>query len=559
MPFNSYEFMLAYLPATFAGFWMLRRLGVGVSLWWLILASLCFYALGSPTGLIIIGAEILINYLIATALIRLNHSQAHLAQLIFAAGVVANILFLSYFKYWSFLAEAVLGLDTVQIHARSERIIIPLGISFLTFQQLGFLAEVRAGQIQSLNLRGYLMFALFFPRALAGPIVRYNEVIEQLPQVGSRDVGADVAVGTCLFSIGLFKKTIIADGIAQYVPMGFDSAAAGGAPPTMFVAWIGVLAYTFQLYFDFSGYSDMALGSARLFGIRLPMNFNAPLKASSIIDFWARWHISLTRFLTDYVYNPVVLSLTRDRLRRGRLVLRGKRSSLRAVLVLVAFPTLLTMAISGIWHGVGWQYLAWGLLHGLYLTVNQSWRIFRGRFWPDQVSYERIMTPMGFIITFSAVVVAMVFFRAASLSSAFSIVSAMIGLNGVIPESYAQLGFSLSAYLTTLVVPSCWIIVLFVAVVFLPNSLEILRRFDPALDFQSEVTAPGSEVVETRSLAATTNQRAVVMKETGRLGRVLSGRAGVTLSRGTAVLMAAAFVLGTVAMRGSTSFLYFRF
>jgi hypothetical protein len=257
------------------------------------------------------------------------------------------------------------------------------------------------------------------------------------------------------------------------------------------------LAYTFQIYFDFSGYSDMAIGIARIFGVVLPMNFNSPLKATSIVEFWSRWHITLTRFLTAYLYTPLVLNLTRRRMAQGKPVLRGRNTRMSAILVLIGVPTLVTMAISGFWHGVGFQFIVWGLLHGVMLTINQAWRTLRPRLWRHQKSHDLIMGPVGFVLTFGAVVVTFVLFRASSVTAAIAILRGMAGLNGVtIPyaigsrlgsfgQQLERLGITYDWSSGSQLIASLgWLVVLFVIVTALPNSLELLARYRPALDFQ---------------------------------------------------------------------------
>jgi hypothetical protein len=284
--------------------------------------------------------------------------------------------------------------------------------------------------------------------------------------------------------------------VADYANPVF-AAPLQGEPVTLVAAWIGALAYTFQIYFDFSGYSDMALGIARIFGVVLPMNFNSPLKASSIVEFWSRWHITLTRFLTTHVYTPMVLGLTRRRMARGLPVLRGRNTRLSAIVVLIGLPTVFTMTLSGFWHGVGFQFIVWGLLHGLMLTVNQAWRTVRPRFWRHQASYDRVMGPVGFVLTFGAVVVTFVFFRASSVPTAMAILRGMAGLNGVtVPHAIgARLG-AFGQWLeqsgvtydwssgSQFIAGLAWLAVLFVVVTLMPNSLELLSPHRPALDFQ---------------------------------------------------------------------------
>jgi len=567
MPFNSYEFIFGFLPVTVAGFWLLARLsGRTAALGWLIMTSIAFYAYASVRSLAIITPSILLDYLIALILLRTDRSRDRLRRLVFVVGVVANVFFLGYFKYKNFFLDTA---NTVfATHFELTQLILPLGISFLTFQKIAFLADVKSGQVKAVPFLDFLLFTLFFPRTVAGPIIHYQEVMPQFGDPTPRGIMANAAVGVCLFSIGLFKKAVIADSVAQFVPPAFDTGLSDQLP-TLLTAWTGVLAFTFQLYFDFSGYSDMALGLARMFGVRLPMNFNSPFKASSIVDFWAHWHITLTRFLTAYIYTPIVLSLTRARMAKGKSVLRGKRSTLPAIAVLVALPTLVTLTIAGLWHGAGWTFIVYGVLHGIYLTINQSWRILRPRFWPDHASYERVMKPLGFVFVFGAVVVAFVFFRAPSLICAWSILGGMVGINGILPvnvQLLQNLGVSLpwgGLVLLQPIAPFVWIIVLFVAVTLLPNSLELLRRFQPALDFPEQLEeasrtqlAP-SVGVQLRGKAKKPSIAAQLRAVRTAIGHLR--QQGMSLSRLTATFIALLCVLGVMALNRGGAFLYWKF
>jgi len=564
MLFNSYEFIFLFLPATVLGFHLIARFsGQAPAQWWLILASIAFYAYASVVGLAVILPAVLFNYGVARALVQLDSSRQRVRGLVFAGGVVADVALLGYLKYWNFFLET--SNSVLATHFELRQFILPLGISFLTFQEIAFLADVHSGQIQRVGLRDCLLFTLFFPRTLAGPIVRYREIMPQFANPAERKLVHDVVVSLCLFSIGLFKKTILADGVSPFVPEAFDPPTEQylSAPVTLLTAWIGILAYTFQLYFDFSGYSDMALGVARLFGIRLPMNFNSPLRASSIVEFWGRWHITLTRFLTDYIYTPLAMSLTRRRMEAGKPVLRGARSRLSAITSIVAVPTLITMCISGVWHGVGWQFLVWGALHGVYLTVNQTWRLLRRRFWLDEASYKRLMKPVGGVLTFLAVVIALVFFRANSVESAIAVLKAMTGMNGVEAKWAIGFGFDLRSYILSLSPALIWIMTLLLVVAFCPNSLELLRRFHPAFDFPKEgaaaFLAPGGVAQQ-----ATPEDTAKGTTKFRRARRLLGAldeirNRGVELSPTVAMLLAVLSVLGAMAVSGSGSFLYFRF
>ena len=563
MSFSSYTFVFLFLPLTVAGYWSLLRLkNHAAAAGWLLLSSIIFYASGSLKSLLVILPSILLDFAIAKLFLSLAPIRVRERAAVIGIGIAANVLFLAFFKYGEFLSDPISSaLGHSRILAAS---FLPLGISFLTFQKIAFLCDIFAGRIQEVEFGQFLLFTLFFPRTVAGPIVHYREVMPQFKDVKSEDTAWNISVGFCLFSIGLFKKCVIADSVAPYVSGAFDSGA-GSDPVSLLGAWIGVLAYTLQLYFDFSGYSDMALGTARMLGIKLPMNFNSPLKASSIVEFWGRWHITLTRFLTWYIYIPLVRHRTRARVARGALLLRGQKSTAGAVVSLIGIPTGITMLISGVWHGVGWQFVIWGLLHGMYLTINQAWRLWRPRFWSNQRSYERVMKPVGVALTLGSILLGMVFFRASSVSDASSIVAGMVGLHGIVPLRF-QIVFQLGHSFDWLVVsepwaPFEWIIPLFAVVLFCPNSLELMRRFEPALDFPV-ATPPASEEPEAAGV-----QSAEVMANAS-VRRVLPSfvrvwalaenfvRVGLTFNRFTAAMIGALFTLGAMAIEHSTSFLY---
>lgn len=496
MLFNSYEFIFVFLPTTLAVFFLLGRTSREWALGWLIGASLFFYAWWRPLNVLIIAPSILVNFALARLLLRLRSdpAQASTARWVLALGIVFNVAFLGYFKYVNFFSTVVN--DVAGTHFFIEQVVLPLGISFITFQKIAFLIDVHARRIESFTLRDYCLFVLFFPQLIAGPIVHYREMMPQFQKATCRFDKESVAVGLTLFLMGLFKKVVLADGVASRVSPIYDSIGIGG-DASLFPAWIAAVGFTLQIYFDFSGYTDMALGLARCFGVRLPPNFDSPLKASSIIDFWLRWHMTLTRFLTAYLYNPLVLWLTRRRLAAGKSVLGGRTAQIGgAYFHLLAGPTILTMLISGLWHGAGYVFLLWGLLHGIYLSVNHAWRIVGPRMWRDKTAYSRFMRPAGLIVTFLAVVVAMVLFRSPSVGTATELLQGMVGLNGIhLPQQiFDRLG-PLTPLLSSIVVPSptvggsgaqfvttiIWIIGLLTIALALPNSLEILSRFEPAI------------------------------------------------------------------------------
>jgi alginate O-acetyltransferase complex protein AlgI len=496
MLFNSNEFIFAFLPVTLAGFFALGIISRTAALRWVIFASLVFYALWRPLNVVIIAPSILINFILARALQRLANDQRQfrIARLVLLLGIAFNVAFLGYFKYIDFglsTVNDIFGTNLVLTH-----IVLPLGISFITFQKIAFLIDVHAGRVKSFSLQDYCLFVLFFPQLIAGPIVHYREMMPQFHSVSCRFDKQNFAVGLTLFSFGLFKKVVLADHLAAVVTPIYNQAASG-AGVSLLLAWAAAIGFTLQIYFDFSGYTDMALGAARFFGVRLPQNFNSPLKASSIIDFWLRWHMTLTRFLTAYIYNPLTLWLTRRRLAKGRRGLAGPSTTIGAFTYLLMFPLLVTMFLSGLWHGAGYGFVIWGLIHGFYLTINHAWRLIRPQLWPDRPSYERVMHPIGCLLTFIAVAAAMIFFRSPTLTSAADLLKGLIGENGVaLPQAiYDQLG-PLTSWLHRAGVASVapdlwsdkefgrmvkWILVSMLIALAFPNTLQILARYEPAL------------------------------------------------------------------------------
>jgi alginate O-acetyltransferase complex protein AlgI len=481
MLFNSYEFIFAFLPIALLGFWALGRQSTAWALRWLILASLFFYAWWRPLNVLLLSPSIVVNLLLARWLRRLGDTPGRekTSAWVLAAGIAFNLAFLGYFKYRNFFMEGVN--DAFGTTFVLTNLILPLGISFITFQKIAFLVDVHARRITSFTVQDYCLFVLFFPQLIAGPIVHYRELMPQFQKATARFDGTDVSLGLTLFFLGLFKKVALADGIAPMVSTIYDSAA-GGSSIALIPAWLAAIGFTLQIYFDFSGYSDMAIGAARLFGIRLPPNFDSPLRATSIIDFWLRWHITLTRFLTAYVYNPLLLTLTRRRLARGLAPVGGKNTTVGAYVSLLVFPTVFTMLLSGLWHGAGYLFLFWGALHGVYLSVNHAWRLFGPR--RGQAPATGVTALVGavaaFALTFLAVVFAMVFFRSENWAAATSIVSGMAALNGLTGDVLSG---------RDLVLLSRWTLALLFVALALPNTLRVLDRYEPALGFTPRSSA----------------------------------------------------------------------
>jgi alginate O-acetyltransferase complex protein AlgI len=395
MLFNSYPFIFVFLPLVLAGYFWFGRSRDLAPVLWLALASLLFYAIGNWQFVPLLVGSIAFNYFIGWLLIT-KQLRAPVRSAALAAGVAGDLVVLGIFKYAGFFAanlNALLGTGFV------VNILLPVGISFYTFTQIAFLVDAYRGNVARYALPHYALFVTWFPHLIAGPILHHRDMIPQFERVESRRADPHLILcGVIFFAIGLFKKTCLADSIQPLVA----SAFGPGVSPSFDQAWIGVLAYTFQLYFDFSGYSDMAIGISLMFGIFLPLNFNSPYKAVSIVEFWRRWHMTLSQFLRDYLYIPLGGN------RRGPL--------LRYV------NLMLTMLLGGLWHGAAWTFVVWGALHGAYLCINHAWSNFGPAAGPRLAPAANLA---AFILTFLCVVVAWVFFRADSIHSALLVLSRM--------------------------------------------------------------------------------------------------------------------------------------
>ena len=460
MLFNSYEFVFGFVPIVLIGAYFLagrgqRRLSVA----WLVGMSLFFYGWWNPAFLGLIIGSVVFNFLVGSYLAR--HRLARGTKLALAGGILANLGAIGYFKYAGFfvsVAGHVIGASWAV-----PGIVLPLAISFFTFQQIAYLVDAYRGETEEHDLLNYFLFVTFFPQLIAGPIVHHREMMPQFLRPGAARLRANrLAVGFTIFAIGLFKKVIIADGVAGYVTPVF-AAADRGVALHFLEAWSGVLSYSFQIYFDFSGYSDMAVGLAQLFGIRLPINFFSPYKADSIVEFWRRWHISLSRFLRDYLYIP----------------LGGKRAGIP-----IRYRNILiTMLLGGLWHGAGWTFVIWGGLHGLYICVNHAWRYVKRRLgFPSGPLASWTGLPSRFL-TFLAVTVAWVFFRAETLDGALVMLEAMASPGNLMTPMHDFLVDRQSLF--TAFGPSFNFLLLFLllgAVWFLPNTYELMVRYQPAID-----------------------------------------------------------------------------
>jgi D-alanyl-lipoteichoic acid acyltransferase DltB (MBOAT superfamily) len=429
MLFNSSVFLYVFLPVSLLGFFMLARMaGISAAKVWLCAASFVFYGWWNPIFLVLLAGSITFNY--ALSVFLTDRPGARGQALLLTAGVAANVLLLVYFKYlFPFLGFLhALGLR----HSDAGSVVLPLGISFFTFTQIGYLVDCRQGAVRDRGILNYILFVTFFPHLIAGPILHNREIMPQFADPKTYVFkAANLAAGMALFAFGLFKKVVFADSIAPWAELGF--AHTHGMP--WLESWSVALGYSMQLYFDFSGYSDMAIGLGIMFGVKLPLNFNSPYKAASIIDFWQRWHMTLTRYLTLLIYNPISFWIVRRRKAQGLGTGRDAAATLSGFTSMIAFPTVATMLIAGVWHGAGLTFVVFGALHGTYLCINHAWRIAfppRPRSdLPPRAGLSRlwcVVWPVA--LTYLAILVTEVFFRAATVADALALLRGMLGLNG---------------------------------------------------------------------------------------------------------------------------------
>jgi len=469
--FNSYEFIFLFLPITFFVYFYLntkRLTEAGKA--FLVFASLVFYAWWNVKYLPLILISMLVNYAVGRELSRhrANH-RTYSPKKLLAAGIVFNLALLGYYKYSDFFIENVNRV--LDAHIPLLHLALPLAISFYTFQQIAYLVDSYRNETKEYDFLNYAVFVTFFPQLIAGPIVHHAEMMPQFAKLRNKVKNYyNIALGLFVFSMGLFKKVVIADSFAVWATQGFDVAKE----LNMLEAWVASLSYTFQLYFDFSGYTDMAIGAALLFNIKLPMNFFSPYKAVSIQDFWRRWHITLSRFLKDYLYIP----------------LGGNRNGK----IRTYFNLFLTFLLGGIWHGAGWTFVVWGALHGGALVVHRIW----------QQAGMRMPKILGWFLTFHFINIAWVFFRANSFHDAKKVLKGMFGF--VHPHLYDTHRFhTLGMYLQHLVAEkikgtqtaaivtfdSITYLVLFgfLVVLSLPNSMQVsgLSPYDGKLRFSLNI------------------------------------------------------------------------
>ncbi len=460
MLFSSYSFLFFFLPVTLAGFVLLSRFqGPKSARAWLVLASLFFYGWWNPVYVVLIIASMLFNFTLGRRMGRLSRQGKKTGTALFF-GVAANLALLGYFKYANFFVHSVNAVAGT--HWDVGSIILPLGISFFTFTQIAYLVDVSRGVVCEYSLENFLLFVTFFPHLIAGPIIHHSQMMPQFAELKTyRFNWHNLAVGLGLLSLGLFKKVVIADQLVENVARVFN-AAAGGQGLHFQDAWAGVLAYTFQIYFDFSGYSDMAIALGMMFGIVLPQNFNSPYKAQNIADFWRRWHITLSRFLRDYLYIPLG---------------GNRRGEFRRYANLIV-----TMALGGLWHGAAWTFVLWGLFHGAGLAVYHGWETLWKKISPGGAPWlpAWLSIPASRAATLLFVVMAWVLFRSANVATARHLFTAMFG------------GATVPTGAPMLVKPGTWLWLGFLLafVWSLPNTGEIMERYLRPAKSAEAVPAP---------------------------------------------------------------------
>ncbi len=504
MVFASHSFLL-FLAIVLAAYWFVGRRDESLGKPLLILASFVFYGYWIPAYLILLVASVLFNHAIVRSILH-GRSTAGGRRALTVIGIALNLALIGYYKYAAFLVESLNW--TMEAQFNVPDIILPIGISFFTFQQISLLVDTYKGRVERLPFWDHVFFVSFFPQLIAGPIVRQHEMLPQLSARRSWRLRADyLAIGIALFSFGLFKKAVLIDPFVPNIDLIYV-AAESGAAVGFIDAWVASIGYGFQIYFDFSAYSDMAIGLGFMFGMRLPVNFFSPYKSESIRVFWRRWHITLSRFLRDYLFIP----------------LGGSRHGLASTFGVL----MLTMGLAGLWHGAGWTFVVWGLLHGLYLSTNHLWRAFVSKWLPglrDRIrrapvlAWAARLSSVG--ITFLAVSFAWVFFRSPDIGSAFRLVEAMFGFAGWMEV----------VELTNGIVP---LFPLYLLIVWaLPNTMELFQATQAALnveDYRDDTVSPPAA---------------------RRLSFALSGRWAAT----TAVV----FIFAWFALSNLSPFIYFQF
>jgi len=452
--FNSYEYIFFFLPVTFFLYFYINKKNTEYARMFLVFASLFFYSWWNIKYLSLILISMVVNFTVGKELSRHSENKREYnAKKLLGFGMVFNLALLGYFKYSNFFIQNINRV--LHSHIELLHLALPLAISFYTFQQIAYLVDSYRHETREYSFWHYALFVTFFPQLIAGPIVHHKEMMPQFAQKQNAKINPyNVALGIFIFFMGLFKKVVIADTFAQWATQGFDVARS----LNMLEAWSASLSYTFQIYFDFSGYTDMAIGAAFLFNIKLPINFFSPYKAGNIQEFWRRWHITLSSFLKDYLYIPLG---------------GNQKGKIRTYSNL-----FITFLLGGIWHGAGWTFVVWGALHGIALVIHRIWK---------ELGFK-LPFILGWFITFMFVNIAWVFFRANNFHDAIKVLQGMFGGTFVLPrETWTVVASFIKEH--SVIVGKWsnlylhesgmfwWIIAGFVVVLFFPNSMQFKEKF----------------------------------------------------------------------------------
>ena len=503
MSFTSLQFIFVFLPLAYLGFVLAHRYGgaqQAINL--LAVVSLVFYAMFGSQLLLILMISMIFNFSAGNVIACLG-KHPKVAKNLLVGSVAVNLALLGYLKYTNFFVDL-----TNQISGTGFahfNIAVPLGVSFFTFVQIGYLIDAYNGQLLKHDFARYIVFTAFFPCVTAGPLVMQREMMEQLedPKSPAFDVRR-VTIGLTMFAMGLFKKVVLADSIAPFADSVFGSSVSGMSLDQV-TAWIGALCYTLQLYFDFSGYSDMAIGLATIFAIKLPLNFDSPFKATDISDFWRRWHMTMTRFFTAYLYSGMAMYGMRKGMGWGL-------GRVGRFLMVAALPSIFTFMVAGVWHGSGWTYVIYGVMHGVAIATFLWWREF---------SSVQLPSPLAWLLTMLTVVCGLVMFRAPDVSTALNMFGHMWGWLSPNPEQQILSIDSAQAI--------SMIVIMGAITLLLPNTQQILHHEWPVVDSKPDETAAAAGLVAWRP------------------------------SLGTAFVSACIFTIGITSIGSSSGFLYYKF
>jgi alginate O-acetyltransferase complex protein AlgI len=475
MQFLSLPFIFIFLPSALLFWVILTRNGLTpISIVFLVLISTYFYLGDNLTDLLLVIFSGVINFWLVQII---NSTNIIRRQKILILGIAFNLIFLSFYKYSVFIIEILSHVFEIQVLLMQPH--FPVGISFYTLSQIAYLVTVKRYGTSGQGFINYMSFVLFFPKILAGPVIYANDFFDQLGHKwsGHKSRLEDLSVGLSLFCFGAFKKIILSEPLAQNANTIFSSS--NDSSFTTLGAWIGILSYTLQLYFDFSGYSDMAIGISRMFGFKLPQNFNSPLRATSFIEFWQGWHMTMTRFFMEHIYNPVAILLTRREFAR-------KSGKLRLFLTCVSIPIIVTFCVSGIWHGPSINFICFGLVSGVGLSINHAWRYFK---------LPRPPKLIGWILMLVTVMISLIFVRSPDMSTALNYLHKFIvpsfilqsnqgiminffDLLDVLPQSVSKLGL-------------LYLVISLSIVIVMPNTQWMMREYSPTLFYKPKQLGSG--------------------------------------------------------------------